>query len=296
MQTPPGEGGVRECFVPRDGYVFLGADYDTAELRSLAQVCLDWFGVSSLASEFSRGEDPHLNLGADLLGISREEGLRRYKDGDKEIKNYRRYSKPANLGFPGGLGAKNYVGYAKGFGVTLTVEQSQRTREGWFRARPEMRDYFAKINAMLGSYGDGRVTQVRSGRIRGDVGFTNAANGMFQGLTADGAKEALWLVAKACYLDEGSPMYGARIVIFMHDEIILEVRREKAHAAAQELRRLMIQGMKVFVPDVPVECKPVLMLRWYKGAEPVFVNEVLVPGKPVEEGNTVKWVADVGKG
>jgi DNA polymerase I-like protein with 3'-5' exonuclease and polymerase domains len=70
LQNLPRQHGVREAFIPRPNMTFCTVDYDTIELRALAQVHLNWFGQSALAEAFIEGEDPHLSLAAHILDIS----------------------------------------------------------------------------------------------------------------------------------------------------------------------------------------------------------------------------------
>ncbi len=89
------EGGVRECFVPRPGFVLCSVDYNCAELRSLGQACLWLFGWSKMA-EFFRSDpngDPHLALAASMLGISEDEAKSKKAAGDKTVKNARQSAK-----------------------------------------------------------------------------------------------------------------------------------------------------------------------------------------------------------
>lgn len=300
MQNPPRGSGVRACFVPRPGWVFASADYDTLELRALAQVCLDVLGKSKMAEALRRGEDLHLSLAAEMLGISVDEAKRRKDAGDAEIAEYRQQAKPANFGFPGAMAAESFREYAEGYGIKLSSEQAKELHDTWFRKWPEMHAYFAWVST-LNESGE-PVTQIRSGRVRGGAGYCAIANGFFQGLSSDGAKEALWRVARECYVDTSSPLFGCRPVIYLHDEIIAEVPeayigRERAAAAAARLSTVMVEAMTKFIPDVPVSCKPVMMRRWFKGVEPVMVDGLLVPAKPVvKEVNgkkKVSWAHDL---
>jgi len=79
--------------------------------------------------------------------------------------------------------------------------------------------------------------------------------------------------------------------MFLHDEFILEVPLDKVHVAAKRLEELMIEGMSYFIKVVPVTCTAAAMSRWAKGAEPVFVDGLLVPGKPVERDGEILWEA-----
>ncbi|MBK8583453.1 MAG: DNA polymerase I, partial [Flavobacteriales bacterium] len=122
-------------------------------------------------------------------------------------------------------------------------------------------------------------------RVRGRAGYTQACNSFFQGLAADGLKEALWLIAEEMYSPESkSALAGSFMVVEAHDEIIMESPRQTAHEAATRLQELMVQGMKKFCPDVPINAQPVLMERWYKGAKPVYNAEKrLIPWRPKEK-------------
>jgi DNA polymerase-1 len=177
-------------------------------------------------------------------------------------------SKAANFGYPGGLGARTFIDYAKAsYKVTLSEQEAMRLRDSWFREWPEMRPYFERIAEITSDYGPRSITQHKSGRVRGGVSFTSAANSFFQGLAADAAKEAMWLITKACWLDRESPLFGSRMVAFIHDEFVLESPIDRASAAGDELARLMVLGAQKWIPDVPIIAEPKLMRNLDKGAE-----------------------------
>jgi DNA polymerase-1 len=307
MMNPPRGGGVRDCFVPRPGWVFAGADYDTLELRTLAQACLEMVGWSALADALNAGADPHLGLAAVLMGISDAEAARLYAEGDKNVEDWRQLCKIANFGFPGGMVPLTFQEYAEGYGRVITLDVAKRLYAGWHKRWPEMDHYFKRIKAMLPWRGRGTIVQLQSLRVRGDVGFCQAANTFFQGRAADGAKEALWRVAKEQYTGvrtDGrpgvSPLYGCRTVIFMHDEIIMEVpeatathRLHGAGDAGERLGQVMVEAMSKWVPNVLIKASPVLMRSWKKGAKPVRnAAGVLVPGRPETKDGKTKWVED----
>jgi DNA polymerase I-like protein with 3'-5' exonuclease and polymerase domains len=86
--------GMRECFVPRPGYVFAIADYNTLELCSLAQVCYSWLGHSVLRDTINAGKDPHTMVAAQILGTDYDTALTRVKDStDQEAFNARQCGK-----------------------------------------------------------------------------------------------------------------------------------------------------------------------------------------------------------
>lgn len=268
-------------------YVFTSVDYDTFELRWLAEVCLRLFGESRLAEAFQNGLDPHTDVAAKILGISYEEALAGLKSADQElkkrVKNARDCAKVANFGLPGGLGIDSLITFArKSYKVTLTREAAVKLKEDWLRALPEMRKYFNWKSQQIG-LGNARIKAVISGMERGNVGYCDGCNYDFQNPAAWAAKKALFNVAWECYVDKGTPLYGSRPVVFIHDEIIAEVPEKTAHAASFRLAEVMCQTAGAESKVVPITASPALMKRWYKGAEAVYNSDKqLVPWSPDE--------------
>jgi len=270
IQNLPTEPGVRECFAPRLGWIYAVGDYPQIELRTWAQVCLEALGHSKMAEALKNGLDPHTDIARRILGISYEEAIADYKANPKgKVYFPRQAAKSGNFGFPGGLGVKKFVDYARrNYGVVLTEEKAEELRNFWYEAW-EGREYFQWVKD---STNDPRPTikQFYVDRFRGDVSFTEASNGYFQSLAADIAKAAGFLIAKACYADPRSPLYGCRPVNFAHDEFIVEVPDdERAHDAAMELGKLMEAGARPLIPNIPCEVEPMLCRRWSKLAKPM---------------------------
>ena len=310
LQVMPKKPGVRECFIPQDGFWYLFADYHVAEMCGLAQTQLDWYGESSLADLLRGGKDPHKVVGADILGISYKEFCERYDAGDPVAKSTRTLAKVPNFGLGGGMGKQRFYDqiredlaestlprgvrceqcYGTGklkekacpcIGIPeLDLDYAGHLKDLWLERFPEMRWLYRDVGNLVE---DGLATtvQLRSGRIRGGVGYCDGCNDTFQPVIADGAKCAMWLITKECYLVEDSPLYGCRPVVFIHDEFGLEVPADYdiARPAAARLSELMVEGMAAFVPDVPIKAEAALMRRWYKAAEPV----------EDDEGNLMLW-------
>ena len=264
---------MRECFVPRDGCVLVACDYSAAELHTLAQVCLDLFGKSSLADALNDGVDVHLWVGAHLMGIGYEDALALIKAGDTEVKDARQLAKAANFGFPGGCSAKRFVGIAHAYGREIEIRQAAKLKALWLSTWPEMRLYFDHVGSCTDGDGWHWVKQLRAERLRSRTTYTSACNSYFQGLAADGAKAAAYAVARAQYNEPESPLFGARSVAFIHDEIIMEVAEDRAHGAALELSEVMEREFNRFVPDVPTAAEPTIMRWWSKAAKPVWTDD-----------------------
>jgi DNA polymerase I-like protein with 3'-5' exonuclease and polymerase domains len=269
LQNLPRKGGLRDCFVASEGHTLVLCDYDAAEMRTLAQCVLDLCGhetpLLKMYQEHS-DYDPHSYFGAALLGISYDEMLERVKAGDKEAKEMRQRAKPANFGYAGGMGAGAFVAYAAQYGVELTESEAKELRSKWIETY-DMRPWFAEAER---AQARGWVEVPRSQRRRGRVSYTQACNTPFQGMAADAAKDALFRVARECYVTPSSPLYGSRPLVFVHDEIIIESPDERAPEAALRLSELMCEAMQGVAPDVPSAATPALCKRWLKGAEPAY--------------------------
>jgi hypothetical protein len=284
------EIGIRSCFIPRPGWYFAASDYATAEMRAFAQVCYTWFGFSRMRDVLVankaaqlRGEDTldlHDLFAAKILGLSDADAIAQKK------------SDPFTIKLSDGRVVPRFATQAAKDGVDITLggllgedplPVAKRLRALWFELWPEVPRYFREIGGWIRQSGGDyfRATSYGDGLIRGNVRFTDGANHFFQNLVAQWLKDSLYLVARECYLVEGSPLYGCRPVILPHDEIISEVPIHKAHEAATRQAELMQAAGQRLCPDVPVEVEPALMRRWYKGAKPVFgPDKRLIPWEP----------------
>ena len=265
--------GIRECFVPRPGCVYVSADYSGLELHTLAEVCRRLFGKSRLQEALAEGRDPHLEIAAEILGLPYAQALAE-KNTDR-VQNGRQTGKVANFGFPGGLGPKKMVLFArKTYGVELTEDQARELKDRWYARWPEMEQFFGYIQDLYQA-GDGQVTleQVGSGRTRGGATYTAACNTLFQGLGGDATKDVGFWIAKACYVEKASPLFQSRIVNYVHDEFILETPEAKAPAAALELSRVMVEKIKPWLPVTQPQAVPLVARFWSKGAFPLQDSE-----------------------
>ena len=163
------------------------------------------------------------------------------------------------------------------------VEVALELKNGWLGTWEEAQPYFDWITSLPGvDDGHGLIVSPGSGWLRGELNASEAANHPFQHLASMGAKRALWNVTKEMYdrrLD--SPLFGSRVLVFAHDEIVAQVPDALAHEASHRLADVMIASMREFVPDVLIKAEPALMDRWYKKAEPVYDSKGrLIPWQP----------------
>lgn len=167
------------------------------------------------------------------------------------------------------------------------IEEAQKLRDFYTQTWTEIPAYWRIVSDGLMT--TDTVNQHRSNRVRGGLEGPSAANTLFQGLAADGAKRALELMTEEMYLVPSSPLYGSRLSVFAHDETIIDIPDngpDFVDAAARRQAELMIRGMREFVPDVLVKAEPALMRHWSKSAEAVLDSN----GRfiPYEDGNVPK--------
>jgi DNA polymerase-1 len=278
FQNLPRKPGQRECLVPRPGHVFAVADYSAFELRTVSQICYTVLGHSRLREALNAGFDPHLEMARRILGISYEEALTLKKSGDHDLDQARQAGKIANFGFPGGLGIARFVDYAREqYDVIVTEDESRALKHYWQEAWPEMVDYHKWIGDQT-EHGASRIKCLFSERWMGGLKFTEAANGLYQALAVDAAKNAGFMIARECYAIPDSVLFGSRPVNFPHDEFLVEtLDNEYAHDCAIRLGKLMVDGARPFLPDVEPIAEPYLTRRFSKSAKPIYKNGRLVP-------------------
>lgn len=274
VQNISRHGGVRECFRPRPGMVYVVADFAGLELSCLAQVCFSLFKRSALRDMIVQGQDPHLMMAARILGQPYDALRAAYKahvPGPEydTIYNARQTGKVANFGFPGGLGATRLVHFAKqSYGVTLTESQARTLKSQWLSVLPEMELYFHHVDARGGT-----VEQLFSGRVRAGCSYTEACNSLFQGLGADLAKDAGYRIARAQLTGQ---MLG-RTVNFVHDEFVVETPEQCTDQTAQQVETHMLDAARKWLPDVPCGVEVLAARVYSKEARRMVVDGRLVP-------------------
>lgn len=243
------------------------ADYSAIELRTLAEVT----GDRKLIGIFERGEDPHRQTAATVLGKAL---------GDITIQE-RQQAKAINFGLSFGMGAETFLTYARrNYGVALTRRQAEVFKAKYFRAYPGVYRWQQIVRAKM-PY----EVRTASGRIRRfpsrREGYTERLNLPVQGTAADGMKQALVL------LHTRLPVYGARTILTVHDEVVVEVPVEQAEAVKVVVEECMRKGMQEFVRRVPVVVEADVRDSWAAKegqAEEHSVNpQQCVIGHPAEE-------------
>lgn len=171
------------------------------------------------------------------------------------------------------------------------LECATELKRTWLTTWPENQPYFDFVKRQ--DEGDAPIVQHVSKRLRGfrkgqvdndgnPINSGNAiANGYFQGLLADAAKAALIAVTRRC-LTGGDVLYGSRVILFAHDELVAEHREHLGHEGAWAISNEMVGALQRYCPDLQKACEaePTLMRRLLKSAQKVEQNGRLVCWEP----------------
>ena len=226
---------IRELFVPGEGYAWLmSADYSQIELRVLAHMS----GDESFIDAFLKNQDIHARTAAEVFGVTME-------DVTPEL---RRRAKAVNFGIVYGI---SDYGLARDLGVSRN--EAAVYIEGYFARYPKVKTFME--NAVAQARKDGYVeTMLGRRRYLTDINSRNfnqrsfaertAMNTPIQGSAADIIKKAMLLVFEA--LQE--KQLRSRLLLQVHDELVLEVVEEERLAVAALVKEKMEQAVCLQVP------------------------------------------------
>lgn len=236
IQNPPREGGARELVVPGEGHCFIVVDYSFIELCTLAQTTFTKYGKSRMREIINDGIDPHKYLASSITK----------KTIDLVSKGERQAAKAVGFGRPGGLGDDRFIEYAEiTYGVKFTKKEAKESKELWYDTYPEMHQYMNETTA---------DTWTITGRKRANASYCASKNTPFQGLAADGAKIALYMLEKA----------GFEVVVFLHDEVVVRHPTIQSQEAKAEIEKIMLEAMQTVCPDVKIGVEGHILPEWRK--------------------------------
>lgn len=129
IQQTSRTGGFREMYTAHPGYLLVTIDYNFIELCTLAQICEQRYGHSTLARVIREGIDPHAYTASIFSKVEFNEFMK-YKDSAQEeerifFKTQRQKAKAINFGIPSGLSSRGLEEYARSaYGVEFTKEEA----------------------------------------------------------------------------------------------------------------------------------------------------------------------------
>jgi len=225
---------IRSAFIAPPGQVLVSADYSQIELRIMAHLSRD----ERLLEAFARGEDVHRATAAEIFGITPLE----------VAPEQRRAAKAINFGLIYGMSA---FGLAKQINVDRSAAQAYMDR--YFARYPGVARYMEETRSQAREHGYvetvfGRrlwLPEIRSSNVGRRQGAERAAiNAPMQGTAADLIKRAM--LAVQGWLDDRQ--LATKLILQVHDELVLEVPDAELPAVRGELPRLMGGVAQLAVP------------------------------------------------
>jgi DNA polymerase I len=232
IRTPEGRR-IRQAFVAPPGHVLVAADYSQIELRIMAHLS----GDEGLLRAFAADRDIHQATAAEVFSVSP----------DEVSQDQRRAAKAINFGLIYGMSA---FGLARQLGIERGA--AQQYVDLYFQRYPGVKRYMDETRAIAREQGyvetvAGRRLYLREIRSRNQqlrqYAERSAINAPMQGTAADIIKRAMidvhhWL--------RGDP--GARLIMQVHDELVLEVADDQVARVEQGLRERMSAAAALRVP------------------------------------------------
>lgn len=225
---------LRKLFIAREGNLLIDADYSQIELRLLAH----FSECQALLDAYRNDLDIHAATASKLFGVPL----------DEVTPDLRRRAKTINFGIIYGMSA---FGLAKDLGCSN--EEAQRYINAYFSTHPEVRSYME--NNVRRAKEDGYVTtllgrkryiaELKSSNFNQRAFGERAAMNMpLQGSAADIIKIAMLRVANRLKQER----FAAKLVLQVHDELIIDAPEAEAAAAEQVLKEEMEAAVKLRVP------------------------------------------------
>jgi DNA polymerase I len=241
---------IRNCFTVGKGFVaLLTADYSQIEMRIMAHLSND----EKLLAAFASGEDLHATVAGLVFGVKATEV-------DPEM---RRQMKAMSYGLAYGLSS-----YGLAIQLDITPPAAQQLMETYFQRFGGIREYLSTVveDARKVGYTETIMGRRRylpdlrhDNRQRREVAERMALNAPIQGSAADIIKVAMLNVQRAIE-KEG---LQSRLLLQIHDELILEVVAGEKEAVSQLVRREMGSAYPL---KAPLDVNAGLGLTWHEAA------------------------------
>ncbi|WP_439101749.1 DNA polymerase I [Congregibacter sp.] len=225
---------IRQAFIAAEGYRVVAADYSQIELRIMAHLSKD----AGLLEAFRENLDVHSATAAEVFGVSL----------DAVSSEQRRKAKAINFGLIYGMSA---FGLARQ--LRLDRGEAQRYIDVYFERYPGVREYMDNTRAL--AHEQGYVETLFGRRLylpeinvrnknRQQAAERTAINAPMQGTAADIIKRAMITVDQ--WIADDS--VDARMIMQVHDELVLEVAEGQLDPVCDELCKQMSAAAELAVP------------------------------------------------
>jgi len=230
---------VRGGFVAKEGYKLIGIDYSQIELRLLAH----FSGDEAMVEAFRTGKDIHKETALKLFG-------------EAEASAKRSVAKSINFGLLYGMGPKRLSET-----IGISTKEAKSYIESYFATFPTIKNFLTGIAENAKKEG---FVQTLLGRKRFfDFEHANgmqyagylreAVNTVFQGSAADLIKLSMNKIMATLVDDE------AKLLLQIHDELIFEVKEERAEAFATQAQKVMEE---IYTLEVPLKVSIAIGNNW----------------------------------
>ena len=233
IRTPEGRR-IRQAFIAPPGYVLMAADYSQIELRIMAHLS----GDPDLLRAFAAGRDIHQATAAEVFGVPL----------DEVSADQRRSAKAINFGLIYGMSA---FGLARQLGIDRG--SAARYVDLYFQRYPGVKQFMDRTREQAKQLGyvetvRGRrlyLPEIRSrNRQQQQYAERSAINAPMQGTAADIIKQAM-INVEGLLTGEALP---ARLIMQVHDELVLEVRADAVEQIKSAVREAMVAAGSLRVP------------------------------------------------
>ncbi|MBR3288665.1 MAG: DNA polymerase I [Lachnospiraceae bacterium] len=225
---------LRKAFIPREGFIFIDADYSQIELRVLAVLS----GDENLINAYKGAADVHSATASEVFGV----------DIDKVTPELRRKAKAINFGIVYGMSS-----YGLGEDLHIDTKEAKEYIEKYFAKYRKVKEYLdrtveeAKNNGYIKTY-YGRIRPIPEFKVGNAMqkAFAKrvAMNSPIQGTAADIMKLAMINVDSELEKQK----LKSRIVLQVHDEILIECKKGEETKVKKILKEKMTDSF-----DFPVE-------------------------------------------
>jgi len=225
---------IRQAFVAPPGYLLVAADYSQIELRIMAHLS----GDAGLLRAFAEDRDVHQATAAEVFGLAL----------DAVTPDQRRSAKAINFGLIYGMSA---FGLARQLGISRA--SAQEYVDLYFERYPGVKRYMdetrerARVQGYVETVSGRRLYLPEIGsrnRQNQQYAERSAINAPMQGTAADIIKRAMIEVDAWC---GGAPDRG-RLLMQVHDELVLEVPESSATRVTEAVRERMASAGRLSVP------------------------------------------------
>lgn len=238
---------IRKVFVPAEGCMFMDADYSQIELRLLAHMS----GDANLIEAYHKARDIHAGTASEVFHVPLEE----------VTPEQRRNAKAVNFGIVYGISA-----FGLSEDLSISRQEADSYIKKYFEVYPGVKVYldgqvaFCRENGYVETLCGRRrpVPEIKASNfMQRSFGERVAMNSPIQGTAADVMKIAM--IRTDCALREQG--LRARIILQVHDELLIELPKEEEAAVREILEREMKGAMSL---SVPLEIEIGTGMNWYE--------------------------------